>query len=118
MAGMDKQLLAQLKQTVSIALRSTVESDGDGTWSAATSYAARVEPLSSVSDGADEDRATGYLVIVDYAAALGADPRVLDRARIWLPGDSSGTADLGRSPSRVTVRVGEDGSVDHYEIEV
>lgn len=114
---MDAQLLAQCKQTIKIALASTVESDGDPTWGTATSYSARVEPASSVASGAETERSTGYLVILDYAAALGADPRVLDRARIWLPGDTSTTAN-GRVPTRVTVAVDEAGAVDHYEIEV
>lgn len=115
---MDAQLRDQLRQTCSVALLSSAESDGDPTWGAATSYACRAEPQTTVSDGAEEERVTGWLLILDYAVALGSDPRVLDRARYWLPGDSSSTADLGRIPRAVRVCVDETGAVDHYEIEV
>lgn len=105
---MDPQLRAQLLQTIYVAAR-TGYASGSPTYGTAASRLARVERETRVIDAADGSRkTTTHSIIVE--ASIGE----LDR--IWLPGDSSATASLARTPAAVYELVGELGAVDHYEV--
>ena len=107
--ALDRALLRQFNQTISIAAASSPDAYGDVTYGTPATALARVELKTEMVRGADgTERASSHWIATATAIA--------DTSRIWLPGDSSGTGSLARTPLSVRPCVDAAGNVQHYEI--
>jgi hypothetical protein len=106
---MDPQLKAQLRQTIGVAARSSVDSYGQATFGAASNVAARVE-----EERRRIERRDG--TFVESTHRIYTETAITYESRIWLPGDSTSDATLAREPQQVHSIVDELGTVHHYEV--
>lgn len=110
---MDAQLVAMLGQTIYVATAAaTRDSQGQPTWGTPASRTVRVELNSEIIPGPNgEELRTTHKIFTTAPIGL------MDR--LWMPGDSSGTASLARRILRVLPIPGEVSStIDHYEVDV
>ena len=106
---MDPQLKRQLRQTIAVKTRSSVDAYGQATYGSASNIAARVE-----EERRRIDRGGG--TFVETTHRVYTESAITYEDRIWLPNDSSSDATLAREPLEVHSIVGELGTVDHYEV--
>lgn len=107
----DPQLKKQFAQSISLASPTGVGNDGELSYAAPTSVAARVEPLDKTRE-------------LERGTQSGSTHRIYTETqikmdfRVWLPGDSSADATLARRPKYILELVDEFGNLDHYEVDV
>lgn len=105
---MDPQLRGQLRQTIGVAARSTVNAYGEASYGSASSVSARVEEERRRLETRDG-------TFVETSHRIYTETAITHESRIWLPGDSTADATLAREVLEVHPIVGELGTVDHYE---
>jgi hypothetical protein len=104
---MDAQLKKQLSLTINVRSAASRNNYGDTTFGSASSMSARVENKTEVyetSTGMEERQA--IVVITE------SEIKITDR--VFLPGDSADTANLGHVPRNVFKLYDEKGNVDFY----
>lgn len=107
---MDRQLRAQLAQTVLISNSTGVNVDGERSYGTATSYRARVIGRQEYVRNQQGEEVTSSKQIIFESSA---DVRV--NSRLYLPGETT-SANEGWVPVAVALRVGESGSSDHWKV--
>lgn len=113
---MDFQLRSQLAQRIRISTSlGAADAYGQKAVTGTTLHWARVEEQERLYDRADGQKVrTTHMIILDTDVAT---PTF--QSMIWLPGQSSSTlATDARQAKIVKPCVGEDGSLDHWEIRV
>jgi hypothetical protein len=104
-------LRRQLTQTIYVAAPTSTDADGVVTYSAPASYSARVESYEVLSHDKDGRTLMTRTRIFTEQAVTKAD-------LLWLPGDDSSDAGLGRSIENVLTAYTNRGVLSHYEVHV
>jgi hypothetical protein len=108
---LDPQISTQFDQSIGIRAASSIDQHGQVTYAtSATTVAARViYSQDTVRTPSGAEVATTHKVITATAIAY--------TTKIWLPGDSTSTASLGRLPQRIETGISEfGGSSDFYVV--
>lgn len=107
----DPQLRKQFAQTISVAAPTGVGNDGELSYAAPITAAARVEPL-------DRTRELERGTQAGSTHRIYTETQIKMDHRVWLPGDSSADATLARRPKFILELVDEFGNLDHYEVDL
>lgn len=113
---MDPQLAGQLKQIcVHAASSATANIYGETQVGTTATLYCRLETRTRTVERNDGTfvKQKGPLLILNAGAVTPTYG-----SRFWLPGDSPSTAALARRPVSIECCVDENGSIDHWEIEV
>lgn len=107
---MDWQLQAQFKQTLLIANSTSVNTDGENIYSAATSFLGR-----AIDKVVHVRNLLGETVMSSKQIVCGSSVDVQISSLLYLPGETT-SANAGWSVSALALRIGEAGSSDHWKI--
>jgi len=104
---MDAQLKKQLSLTINVRAAASRNNYGDTTFGSASSMSARVENKTDVFETTTGMEERQSIVVITES-----EIKITDR--VFLPGDSADTANLGHVPREVAKFYDEKGNVDFY----
>ena len=104
---MDAQLKKQLSLTVNVRVAASRNNYGDATFGSASPISARVENKTDIFETSTGKEERQSIIVITES-----EIKITDR--VFLPGDSADTANLGHVPREVAKFYDEKGNVDFY----
>lgn len=101
-------MLDSLTETLTVKRKTGITKEGDPTYGAAFTMAARIERGRLTQVGQ-----TGELL--DDVALVFTNDELLDTDLVWFPEDTTGSVEQAHRPIRVEPQRDLDGAVSHYE---